>query len=280
MNRRNGHLPKPFLKWAGGKGQLLDEIGGRICALGGFGRYHEPFVGGGAVYFYLARERRLGRKHPFISDSNQNLIVAYEGIRRDLDAVILQLREHARAHSKEYYYRVRSEVPADRTAQAARVIYLNRTCFNGLYRENSRGEFNVPMGRYTDPKILDEPNLRAVAKALQKTKIEAREFSSVTAKAEAGDLVYFDPPYVPVSKTANFTAYSKSPFGPEQQRELAEAFAALDQKGVYVILSNSESDVVRKLYRRFRVERVEAIRAVNSRADRRGAVGELIVRNF
>lgn len=272
-------LPRPFLKWVGGKGQLLPELVKRVEMAGDFGRYHEPFLGGGALFFELYRSDRL-KKQAWLSDNNPRLIEAYEGVRNELDAVIEQLQKHQRQHSEEHFYAVRAKVPKTLAGRAARVIYLNKTCYNGLYRENSRGEFNSPFGRYKNPMICDDENLRAVSKALQKTKIESRHFQTVANVAEPGDLVYFDPPYHPVSETASFQGYHKGAFGEDSQRLLAETCGKLDAKGVRVLLSNSMTELVRTLYKNFTVDTVHAARAVNSRADRRGKVREALVRNF
>ncbi len=279
--RANGRyaLPRPFLKWVGGKGQLLPELMKRVDMAGDFGRYHEPFLGGGALFFELYRSDRL-KKQAWLSDHNPRLIEAYEGVRNELDAVIEQLQKHQKQHSEEHFYAVRAKVPKTLAGRAARVIYLNKTCYNGLYRENSRGEFNSPFGRYKNPVICDEENLRLVSKALQKAKIEARHFQTVADVAERGDLVYFDPPYHPVSETASFQGYHKGAFGEDSQRLLAETYEKLAAKGVRVLLSNSMTDFVRALYKDFTIDTVHAARAVNSRADRRGKVREALVRNF
>ncbi|MEA3365427.1 MAG: Dam family site-specific DNA-(adenine-N6)-methyltransferase, partial [Candidatus Hydrogenedentes bacterium] len=207
VSATNG-LPEPFLKWAGGKRQLLPDLMHRVQGLKGFGRYHEPFVGGGALFFELWR-RGLLKNSAYLSDNNPNLIVAYEGLKHEVNEVIAFLHEHKAHHCKDYYYQIRASKPESRAARAARIIYLNRTCFNGLFRENSKGAFNVPMGAYRDPRICQEANLLAVAEALRDTQVEERSFESVLDHAEPGDLVYFDPPYHPVSDTANFTAYQK-----------------------------------------------------------------------
>ncbi len=272
--------PRPFLKWAGGKGQLLEELRAQVVRSAFTGRYHEPFVGGGALFFELHRESMLGRKKAFLSDNNESLVNAYLGIKEDVDALMGLLDAHKARHAKDYYYEVRAHVPEERIARAARIIYLNKTCFNGLFRENSRGGFNVPMGRYKNPVICDEANLRAVEKALRKAKIECRPFTSVLECAQPGDFVYFDPPYHPVSKTAYFTGYDKGGFPKESQEELAGVFAQLSKRGVHALLSNSMTDFVRELYKEFTIEEVYATRNVNSRADRRGKVAEALVRNF
>jgi DNA adenine methylase len=272
--------PHPFLKWAGGKGQLLTEILPRIERAGAFGRYHEPFVGGGAVFFGLARAGRLGGADARLSDNNAGLIETYQAVRNDVERLIALLKMHRVRHGKEYYYAVRAAVPDDPTERAARIIYLNRTCFNGLYRENSKGEFNVPIGSYTAPRICDENNLRAVADILKTAHVEQRHFATVLDLAAPGDFVYFDPPYHPVSKTASFTAYDKGGFGEDDQRELAAVFGELTRRGIKALLSNSMTDLVRDLYGKYEIECVHATRAVNSRADRRGAVEEALVRNY
>lgn len=272
--------PRPFLKWAGGKGQLLDELLARVDKAGQFERYHEPFIGGGALFFHLYRLGRLARKQAYLSDSNERLIETYLAVRDHVEDVIGLLRGHAAAHSHDYYYEVRARVPETVPERAARIIYLNRTCFNGLYRENSRGGFNVPMGKYANPTICDAENLRAVSEALKQAHIEACPFESVLRRARPADLVYFDPPYHPVSKTSSFTAYAKDNFGEDDQRKLAGVFVKLAQNGVKVLLSNSMTPLVQSLYERFDIDEVFATRAVNSRADRRGKIAEALVRNF
>ena len=283
MRRHATHaVPRPFLKWVGGKGQILDHLMRRVAMAEPFRRYHEPFVGGGALFFELARMQRLGRSKAYLSDNNRNLMDAYVGVRDDVAGVIALLEEHKRLHSKDYYYQVRAVVPESVTERAARIIYLNKTCFNGLFRENSKGQFNVPMGRYKNPPICDKENLRACAAVLKKARIETRHFETVVDRAKPGDLVYFDPPYVPLSKTASFTRYDKSGFGEDSQRLLARVFEALTARGVNVLLSNSMTDLVKELYDggKYEVDQVPAKRVVNSRADRRGEVSEALVRNF
>jgi DNA adenine methylase len=284
MRANNTTMPRPFLKWAGGKGQLLDELRQRYENAAHTGRYHEPFVGGGAFFFDLCRRNLLGRRKALLSDTNERLIETYQAIRDDAESVIALLKKHKEEHSRnarEYYYRVRAHVPGDPAARAARIIYLNRTCFNGLYRENSRGEFNVPIGKYSNPRICGEDNLRAVADALnRKTKIEQRSFQTVVGRAQAGDFVYFDPPYHPLSETASFTSYARNGFTESDQRQLAAVYAELDAKGVRVLLSNSDTPLIEELYREFTIEKVYATRKINSRASSRGAIHEILVRNF
>ncbi|MCL4694138.1 MAG: Dam family site-specific DNA-(adenine-N6)-methyltransferase, partial [Candidatus Hydrogenedentes bacterium] len=228
--RRKLEVPRPFLKWVGGKGQLLGPLIAQVERAGDFGRYHEPFVGGGALFFELVRTNRLRRntKRAYLSDNNERLIAAYLGVKQDVERVIDHLQRHREKHSEEYYYALRDAVPEDLFERAARIIYLNKTCYNGLFRENSRGIFNVPFGRYKNPRICDEVNLRATSEALQRADISVQSFEMVVGRAKAGDLVYFDPPYDPVSKTASFTAYDRGGFGRAEQQRLADVARTLD----------------------------------------------------
>lgn len=272
-------VPRPFLKWVGGKGQILDDLLAQLRRAKGFGSYHEPFVGGGALFFELSRLDLL-RGKAYLSDNNPNLIDAYRGVREDVEGLIERLRDHAARHCADHFYAMREAAPKTPLDRAARMIYLNKTCFNGLYRENSKGAFNVPMGSYKNPLICDEQNLRACSRALQHAVIEVRPFESVLEKAVPGDFVYFDPPYVPLSSTSSFTSYHKDGFGPADQERLAEVFAALAERGVKVLLSNSMTEVVKRLYRGFHIKQVLANRLVNSKSDRRGAVAEALVRSY
>lgn len=269
-------LARPVLKWAGGKGRLLPELLGRIPPT--FEVYHEPFIGGGALFFALAGQGRLHQT--YLSDANPSLIDVYLALRDHMEDVIAALQTHV--YERAHYYHVRALNPAGLTLpeRAARVIYLNKTCYNGLYRENRKGQFNVPFGRYKNPTICDEPNLRAASRELQGVDIDRRHFSTVLDYAQPGDFVYFDPPYHPLSATANFTAYDRSGFGPDDQRQLRDVFAALGANGVRAMLSNSDTPFVRELYAGFRIDQVMVSRAVNSKASGRGKVAEVIVRNY
>jgi DNA adenine methylase len=271
--------PRPFLKWAGGKGQLLQHLLECVERADTFRRYHEPFVGGGALFFELSRTGRLP-KQAFLSDTNGPLIETYLAVRDCVEDVIKLLKEHKARHGEEYFYEVRARVPDTLPERAARIIYLNRTCFNGLYRENSKGEFNVPFGRYVDPPICDEENLRAASIALGKAQIEQQPFETVLDRAKPGDFIYFDPPYHPASRTSYFTSYDRNGFGEDDQRRLAFVFNELADRGVKVLLSNSMTPLVRSLYEGFTIDEVYANRAVNSRGDRRGKISEALVRNF
>jgi DNA adenine methylase len=273
-----GHTPRPFLKWAGGKGQLLPQLLERVAAAEPYRDYHEPFVGGGALYFALVRLGRL-RRQAYLSDTNPNLIDAYLGVRDHVQQVIELLRQHQAHHAEAYYYTVRAQTPQSLPERSARIIYLNKTCYNGLFRENRKGQFNVPLGRYTNPTICDEVNLRAASEALQGAVLEVRPFDTVLDRTREGDFVYFDPPYHPLSRTSSFTAYSKDSFGEAQQRRLAAVFAELAGRGVKVLLSNSMTDLVRELYRGFAIDEVLASRAVNSKSGRRGKVSEALIQS-
>ncbi|MEX2480585.1 MAG: DNA adenine methylase [Gammaproteobacteria bacterium] len=271
--------PHPFLKWVGGKRQLLPELLKAVASAKGFSAYHEPFIGGGALYFRLARTGMLPNG-AYLSDINPNLIDAYVGVRDDIEGVLRALAEHERLHSEQHFYAVRASSPRTPARRAARIIYLNRTCFNGLYRENSKGQFNAPFGRYDNPLIRDIANLRAVAETLRFASIHARTFVDALDDIQAGDLVYFDPPYIPASRTAGFTSYSRNKFGLAQQRQLAEAFTYLASKGAKVIASNSFTDLTCDLYAGHYIYEVHATRRVNSRPDRRGAVAEALITSF
>ncbi len=271
--------PAPVLKWAGGKRQLLPELMPRIAGAGKVSAYHEPFIGGGAVYFEICG-RGLLPARATISDVNPNLIDVYEAVREECPTLSRLLRALQETHSEDQYYAVRGRVPETRVERAARVIYLNKTCFNGLYRENSKGGFNVPHGKYANPGIWNEPALFAASRALQSAEILCRGFAAIVERAKDGDLVYFDPPYVPLSATASFAGYAKGGFGPADQEELVGVLRVLDGRGVKFILSNSMNERVRSLYAGFRIETVLASRNVNRNGAGRGKIEEAIVTNF
>jgi DNA adenine methylase len=267
--------PRPILKWVGGKAQLLEQM--RPLFPEKWGRYFEPFVGGAAVFFDLrARDAEMPA---VLSDVNAELVGLYVAVRDDVDSVIAELRKHV--YESDHYYAVRAQDPAKLSPakRAARTIFLNKTGYNGLYRVNKSGTFNVPFGRMTNPLICDAPNLKACARALAGVTIEHRDYTAVLDHAKKGDFVYFDPPYVPVSATSDFTAYVPGGFGEEAQRRLADVFAKLARRRVHVMLSNSDTPLVRKLYADFDVQVVYASRSVNSNIARRGKVGEVVVRS-
>ena len=270
-----GVAASPIVKWAGGKSRLCDELCARAPER--YRRYFEPFVGGAALYF------RLRPRWAVLSDSNPDLINMYRCVAWHVEAVIRRLARHRQAHGEDYYYALRGqwnrpgELAAD-VDRAAAFIYLNKTCYNGLWRVNSRGEFNVPLGRYDDPTIFDRLQLGAAARVLRRAELATSHFADAVAGAGAGDFVYFDPPYHPLSDTAHFTSYTSSSFGPDDQRELARVARALVRRGCAVLVSNSDTAFIRELYRGFRIEVVDCARAINSKASARGPQRELVIR--
>lgn len=262
---------KPFVKWAGGKGQLLEELLRRVP--GSFNRYYEPFVGGGALFFALRPREAI------LADKNEELMNAYLVVRDHVDELVASLKRHR--HDRDYYYRLRSHDPRelDRVERASRFIYLNKTCYNGLWRVNRRGRFNVPFGRYKAPRICDEENLRAASLALRGAQVSCGDFAEALAGVTAGDFVYLDPPYHPVSSTAHFTAYVGDGFGEEEQRRLADVFRELDRRGCKVLLSNSDTELIRSLYEGYEIETVSANRCISCRGDGRRGATELIISN-
>jgi DNA adenine methylase len=263
---------KPFLKWAGGKQQLLGEI--RRLVPPRFRNYREPFLGSGAVFFDLTPSGS------FLSDANAELVTAFLGVRDHVEEVISELSRHE--NSLEHFQRIRALNPdsLSMTQRAARVLYLNRTCFNGLYRVNRRGQFNTPFGHYRNPRIVDGPLLRAASVVLQRATIKHEDFRTALTRAEKGDFVYLDPPYIPVGLYSDFRRYHSSPFTEEDHRELTELYADLDRRGCFVLLSNSYCDLSLNLYERWRVDVVKVRRRINSKSDGRGEVREILVRNY
>lgn len=298
---------RPFLKWAGGKSQLIKEIDENLpeeLAQGKINRYIEPFVGGGAVFLYIAQFSNI--EEFFIWDINPELVLAYKTIQKnveDLIELLLKLQDKYLSFDaeerKQYFYQIRSQFNLQRqqidfqtyhpdwVERTAQLIFLNRTCFNGLFRVNSKGEFNVPVGRYKNPKICHVNNLRSVAQILQNTQIHYGDFTDSGAFVDNRSLVYFDPPYRPLSKTANFTSYSQEIFDDSSQLRLRDFFRVLDQKGAKLLLSNSDSknedltdnffDVA---YAGYPIKRVKAKRNINSKAAKRGLINELLIKNY
>tara|TARA_B100000575_G_scaffold285310_1_gene280440 strand:- start:961 stop:1770 length:810 start_codon:yes stop_codon:yes gene_type:complete len=261
---------KPFLKWAGGKRQLLPFLREHLPVE--FGTYHEPFIGGGALFFDTAPEQAV------IADYNLRLVRTYRAVRDNPDAVIERLKNYP--NDKEFFLALRAQDIdcASDDELAAWMIYLNRTGFNGLYRVNRKGGFNVPFGRYKNPKICDADNLYGVAKRLESVEILHADFRSVEDRARPGDFVYFDPPYVPASNTASFTAYTKNGFGLDDQAELRDLARRLKDKGVAVLLSNSSVPEVHALYAEgFETIEIFANRAINCNAAKRGKVAEALI---
>lgn len=274
--------PKPFVKWVGGKRQLLSQF--RLRNLyppekfnPKTGRYFEPFVGGGAVFFDLLPETA------YLSDLNSELVVTYNVIKNDVENLIKSLKKHKL--DKEYFLKTRAQNPEKLSdlSIASRFIYLNRTCFNGMYRVNSSGGFNVPFGKYTNPLICDEQNLKRVSGALKNVEIKKQDYKEVLKKAKKGDFTYFDPPYHPINKTSSFTSYTNEAFLDKEQIELRDTFEKLHKRGCFVMLSNSDTPFINKIYSEIkgaRISKVTASRAINSDASSRGKITEVLVTNY
>ena len=275
--------PKPFVKWAGGKRQLMPVLNENLPKI--FGTYHEPFLGGGALLFHILTKQN--KQKCSLSDLNADLVLSYTVIRNRVDELIHSLKIHEKNYhkdSKSYYYSVRESNPGDEIEKTSRLLFLNRTCFNGLYRVNSKGKFNVPLGSYTNPNIVNEENLRSVSAILQSNKvaIKCRDFKSVLQDAKKGDLVYFDPPYQPVSETANFTSYTNKSFTYEDLIRLAELCIKLDSKGCKVLLSNSDSKEVAEIFsnKSWKINRIQVNRSINSNSKKRTGHFELLIKNY
>lgn len=272
-------LVAPVVKWVGGKRQLLDEITPllpkRITC------YCEPFLGGGAVLFSIQPSKAI------VNDLNADLITVYEVIRDDVEALIESLKKHE--NTSEYFYALR-DIDRDKVSyqslskveKASRLIYLNKTCFNGLFRVNSSGEFNSPFGHYKNPNIVNEPVLRAVSKYFNTSNIAfySEDFSKTLSRVHKGGFVYLDPPYDPVSDTASFTGYNKGGFDRSEQIRLKRCCDELTQRGVKFMLSNSSTEFIKELYQEYDITIVKAKRAINADASKRGAIEEVLVRNY
>lgn len=295
------------MKWAGGKTQLLEQLDNYFpqeLVNGKIKRYIEPFIGSGAVFLHIAQSYQIDEF--FISDINPELVLAYQTIQKNVEGLIIVLLDIENKYlslndeqRNKYYYQTRSNFNLGRKQinftiynqdwieRTAQIIFLNRTCFNGLFRVNSQGEFNVPVGKYKKPTICDQENLRAVAQILQKTKIYQGDFTECEKFVNQASLVYFDPPYRPISKTANFTGYSRHNFDDSEQLRLKEFFELLDKKGAKLILSNSDpkneesnDNFFDYAYKAYNIKRVKAARSINSNAAKRGQINELIIMNF
>lgn len=271
---------QPFTKWTGGKRQLLGEL--RSYMPETYGRYFEPFVGGGALFFDLAPEQAV------INDFNEELINAYRQIKNNPAELINLLIKHKENNSKDYYLELRS---ADRDGRisrmtgverAARILYMLRVDFNGLYRVNSKNQFNVPYGRYKNPKIVDVDLLYQISEYLNENDIEIlqTDFAEAVKGAQTGDFVYFDPPYIPLNETSSFTSYTHEGFSYEEQVRLRDTFKELTERGVYAMLSNSSSPLVEELYKDFNIYFVEAQRTNGAKSSSRGKISEIIVTNY
>ena len=275
--------PKPFVKWAGGKRQLIPIISKNLPKQ--MGTYYEPFLGGGALLFHILSQQNQPRCG--VSDLNSDLILTYTTIRDKIDDLIISLKNHAKNYtkdSKSYYYSIRETSPRSAVEKTSRLIFLNRTCFNGLYRVNSKGKFNVPLGRYSNPNIVNEDNLRSVSHVLQSSEvsIKCRDFESVLKDVKKGDFVYFDPPYQPVSNTSNFTSYTHKSFTIDDLVRLADLCFNLDSKGCKVMLSNSNSNEVEEMFKEtgWNIKKIQANRAINSDSKKRTGHYELLIKNY
>ena len=271
-------FPRPFLKWAGGKSNLLKQYEPLFPKWSG--DYFEPFIGSGAVFFFLSA-RQEARKY-YLSDLNREIVDAFCAVRDDVEEVIGLLTKHQKLHSKDYFYQVRALVPENLSTleRAARTIYLNKTCFNGLYRVNKKGEFNVPMGNYKKPSILQVETLKTASRALARADLAAGHYSGLVDKAQAGDFIYLDPPYHPLSKTAMFTNYVAEAFDEKDQMELSQVATTLSEKGCLFMESNSNTDFVKDLYKDFKIQEVLARRSINREKSKRGVITELVITNF
>jgi DNA adenine methylase len=278
-----GERPKPFVKWVGGKRQLLKQFRDlNLYPPQDFNpvknAYFEPFVGGGAVFLDLLPKRAV------LSDLNFELITTYKVVKNNVNKLIKLLKTYK--YNKDFFLKIRSKQTKDLSDVqiAAKFIYLNRTCFNGLYRVNSKGEFNVPFGNYKKPLICDENNLKKISKALKNVKIYNEDYKNVLKRAKKGDFIYFDPPYYPVNRTSNFTGYTVEGFFEKEQEELRDIFFDLHKRGCFVMLSNSDTPFINKLYskldKKIQINKIEANRNINSKASGRGKIKEVLIINY
>ena len=263
---------QPFLKWAGGKTQLLSELIKRVPAK--YNVYFEPFIGGGALYFAIAPNEAV------IADINDDLVNAYSAVRDNPDELLEALSKYK--NEKDFYYSIRSQDQnkLSETERAARLIYLNKTCFNGLYRVNKSGQFNVPFANYKNPNLVQTERILAASEILQNTDVRHAGFEKVLVEAKAGDFIYLDPPYYPKDVYSDFKRYNKEQFHTNDHERLAELYNELTERGCYVMLSNSDTPFTRELYKKWRVDTVYAKRLINKDASKRGEVTEIIVTNY
>ena len=275
---------QPFIKWVGGKRGLLTQLLDKFPKE--FKNYHEPFLGGGAVFFELFSRGLLKDKKVFLSDINFELINAYNVVKKNPSELIDNLEKYKKKHNKEFYYKIRE---LDRKKnfrnlsqidRATRFIYLNKTCFNGLYRVNKKGYFNTPMGSYKNPKIVDEMTILDASESLQNVTILKQSFKEILKNVKENDLVYFDPPYYPLNTTSSFTSYDSNCFLEDEQFELFELYDRLSDKGAKVIQSNSDTEFIKNLYKKYDIKTVSANRFINSKSRGRGKISEVLVRNF
>jgi DNA adenine methylase len=274
----------PFVKWAGGKSQLLNILERYIPD--NFNNYFEPFVGGGSFFYRLVKLRDVRSFSCFLSDSNCELINAYAVVKLDVDELIKSLKRHEELYynnPKDYYYELRATATEKKIEKASRFITLNKTCFNGLYRVNRKGFFNVPMGKFKKlPKICDEKNLKNLNSLLNIVNpvIECQDYKEALSRVSENDFIYLDPPYKPMSETAYFTKYTNYGFVDEDQTQLASIFKELDKLNCKILLSNSNTELIRDLYKDYNLKEVKAIRAINCKGSKRLGHTELIISNY
>ena len=275
--------PKPFLKWVGGKGRLIAQL--EALYPDDYGVFYEPFVGGGAVFFSLNPPKAC------INDTNDVLINAYINIRDNLKQLVKELstievifHELPTMELKsEFYYEKRTifnNLTSQDFEKTVLLIFLNKTCFNGIYRENSKGGFNVPFGKHDKPTICDEKNLSSISKALSNTTITSQSFELAVKNAKKGDFIYFDPPYHPLNTTSSFTSYHASGFNADDQEKLRDVFTVLSKRGCKVMLSNSDTELIRSLYSDYKIHTIYAGRSINSVGHKRGKIKELVITNY
>ena len=273
---------QPFIKWVGGKRGLLKQILPLLPKK--FNNYYEPFIGGGAVFFELYSNELLKNKKIVISDINYELINTYNVVKNNPYELISNLENYKKQHSKEFYYKIREldrkeNYNLSKLEKATRFIYLNKTCFNGLYRVNKKGYFNTPIGSYKNPNIADRNIILNASEALQNVEILHQSFKEVVNMANKDDLVYFDPPYYPLNTTSNFTSYDSNCFLEDEQFELFEVFNKLANNGIKVVESNSDTDFIKKLYKKYDINLVNANRFINSKSNGRGKITEVLIRS-
>jgi DNA adenine methylase len=279
---RNETNYQPFVKWVGGKRGLLSQIIPLLPKE--FNNYFEPFVGGGALFFELFSQGKLRDKNIYLFDINSELINAYNMVKKYPELLIKELEKFKSQHSKEFFYEIRAWdretdfLERDDLLRAARFIYLNKTCFNGLYRVNRKNQNNVPIGSYKNPNICDSEVIYNASFALQNATILNTSYKDVLKYASQDDLVYFDPPYYPLTETASFTSYSEFSFLDKEQRELFEVFESLNNKDANVLHSNSDTQFIKDLYSKYDIQNIQANRFINSKSSGRGKISEVLIR--
>ncbi|MDD3002491.1 MAG: DNA adenine methylase [Candidatus Shapirobacteria bacterium] len=279
-------LAKPFIKWVGGKGKLVPELVKMFPKK--FNNYFEPFIGGGALFYEVKQKYEIGFSS--INDINKKLIIAYKQIQQSPNKLIkllknieIEYKNLSPEEQEKYFYMIRkkyNEENLDSITTTSYLIFLNKTCFNGMYRENSKGQYNIPFGDQKNPTICDEKNILNVSECLKNTEIMNSSFEESIKKCQKGDFIYFDPPYYPINVTSSFTSYHKNSFGPDEQKRLRDVFINLTKKGCFVMLSNSNADFIRELYKDFNINEIYASRSINSNGNKRGKIKEVVITNY